>query len=288
MYNWFSHETVNRLLKITFEIKTESPIRIGAGKNVTKLSLVDLPVVIMRIGDRDLPYIPGSSLKGVFRASSEFLAKSYGLNVCLMGEGCKNNYDRELQDSIKTGDVEKIKVTLAKYCLICKIYGSATFRSHVNFEDASPPEDRIPSRNIKTGIAIDRKSGAVKSGALYQVEFLNPGEIFNQTTFFINIPNYGMGLFAEVLSNINSGFIKIGGFKSRGFGKVYIRPKKLDGFIVVNGGQKDIKDVKYLSPLDNDDEGVEIDGTGESDLISLMEKFRGVWRNYVNKARSRS
>ena len=296
MCGWFSHERESRLLKLTFEMKAESPLRIGAGRNVAKLSPVDLPIILMRIGDKDLPYMPGSSLKGVFRAASEFLARSHGLDVCLMGEGCKSRYNDELQNVMKTGDVEKIKATLSRYCLICKIYGSATFRSHINFEDAYPPSGHVPSRSIKTGIAIDRKSGAVKGGAraakkggaLYQVEFVDPGATFIQTTTFFNIPNYGMGLFSEVLDNINSGFIKIGGFKSRGFGRISVKPKKLEGFVIVDGEQKNVESVWSLPPLDDLDESVEIEGLDENGLISLMERFKGVWRSYVKRAKGGS
>jgi CRISPR-associated RAMP protein (TIGR02581 family) len=285
MCAWFSHEKIDRLLKFTFEIRAESPLRIGAGRNVAKLSPVDLPVLLMRIDEKDLPYIPGSSLKGIFRATSEFIARSYGLNVCLMGEGCKNSYNDDLQGVMKTGDVEKIRATLSKYCLICKIYGSATFRSHINFEDAYPPEGHIPSRSVKTGIAIDRKSGAVKTGALYQVEFVDPGAVFSQTTSFFNLPNYGIGLFTEVVENVNSGFIKIGGFKSRGFGRVLMKPKKLEGFVILGGEYKSVESIRSLPPVDEADDAVEISGLDENALISLMEKFKEVWRNYVKKNR---
>ena len=288
MCAWFSHEKVERLLKFTFEIKTESPLRIGAGRNVAKLSPVDLPVLLIRIGDKDLPYIPGSSLKGVFRAASEFIAKSNNLDVCALGEDCKNKYDKELQRLMKEMDINGIRAHLSKYCLICKMYGAATFRSHINFEDAYPPDGHIPSRSVKTGIAIDRKSGAVKGRALYQVEFVNPGAIFNQTTSFFNVPNYGIGLFLEVIDYINSGFIKIGGFKSRGFGRVSIKPKKLEGFVIIDGEHKNVEDVQDLPPVDGDDESVKISGLDESGLISLMKNFREVWRNYVRKIKSRS
>jgi CRISPR-associated RAMP protein (TIGR02581 family) len=288
MCAWYSHERIDRLLKFTFEIRAESPLRIGAGRNVAKLSPVDLPVLLIRIGEKDLPYIPGSSLKGVFRTASEFLARSYGLNVCLMGEGCKNSYNEELQEIMKTGNVERIREILSKYCLVCKIYGSATFRSHINFEDAYPSEGCIPSRSVKTGIAIDRKSGAVKTGALYQVEFVDPGAIFNQTTSFINVPNYGIGLFSEIIENVNSGFIKVGGFKSRGFGKVSMKPKKLEGFVILNGEYKSVESIESLPPVDNDDEVVEIESLDENALMSLMERFKEVWRKYVKKRAGRS
>jgi CRISPR-associated protein Csm3 len=288
MCAWYSHERMDRLLKFTFEIKAESPLRIGAGRNVAKLSPVDLPVLLIRIGEEDLPYIPGSSLKGVFRTASEFLARSYGLNVCLMGEGCKSSYNEKLQEMMKAGDVEKIREILSKYCLVCKIYGSATFRSHINFEDAYPSEGYILSRSVKTGIAIDRKSGAVKTGALYQIEFVDPGAVFNQTTSFINVPNYGMGLFSEIIENVNSGFIKVGGFKSRGFGRVLMRLKKIEGFVILNGEHKSVENIESLPPVDDADEAVKIDGLDENALMSLMERFKGVWKNYVKKCTGRS
>jgi CRISPR-associated RAMP protein (TIGR02581 family) len=287
MCAWYSHERIDRLFKFTFEIRAESPLRIGAGRNVAKLSPVDLPVLLIRIGEKDLPYIPGSSLKGVFRAASEFLAKSYGLNVCLMGEGCKSRYDNELKKIIEKGDVENIRATLSKYCLICKIYGSATFRSHINFEDAYPLEGCIPSRSVKAGIAIDRRSGTVKTGP-YHVEFVDPGTILSQNTFFINVPNYGMGLFSEVIENINSGFIKIGGFKSRGFGRISMKPKKLEGFVILNGEHKSVESIESLPPVDDVDEAVKIDGLDENILMPLMERFKEVWRKYVKKFKGRS
>ncbi|RLI75665.1 CRISPR-associated RAMP protein, partial [Archaeoglobales archaeon] len=70
--------------------------------------------------------------------------------------------------------------------------------------------------------AIDRRTGAVYRGALYQVEFVEPGARFR---FFIratNLPNYSIGLLAKILRMINEGWVRLGGFKTRGFGKVKV------------------------------------------------------------------
>ncbi|MEM3569832.1 MAG: CRISPR-associated RAMP protein Csx7 [Thermoproteota archaeon] len=273
------------MLKFTLEIKAESPLRIGAGRNVAKLSPIDLPVVLMRIGDRDLPYIPGSSIKGVFRSTSEFVAKSFGLDTCLMGEGCKSKYDKALQDQMKKGDVEGIKKILSSYCLVCKLYGSASFRSNITFEDAYPSSKNVPTRSVKTGIAIDRKSGAVKSGAFHQVEFIDPGAVFIQNTTFLNVPNYGIGLFSEVLDLINLGFIKLGGFKSRGFGRVSIKPKGLEGFLYQDGKLRDIKEVDKLPRADDEDEDILLKVPEEERLSSLLSKSKEVWEHYVKRNR---
>lgn len=280
---WYTHEVALRTLRLSLKMKAESPLRVGAGRSVAKMTLVDLPVLVIRKDGSDVPYIPGSTLKGVFRSSSEFVAKSSGVEVCMMGEGCKERYDRELQENIKSGRIDGVRKTLSKYCLACKIFGSATFRSHIYFSDAYP--DSTPSRSVKSGIAIDRKSGAVKGGALYFVEFINPGATFHGDITFINIPNYGIGLIAEVIDLINRGFVRVGGFKSRGFGKLSVEPVSLDGFVLSNGKMLGISELSELPAVDELDEKISLSGL--SNLESLLEGFREVWRRYAERTRGK-
>jgi len=276
---WYTHEKVLRTLRFSFRIKAESPLRIGAGRGVIKMSMVDLPVLVIRKDGLDVPYIPGSTLKGVFRSSSEFIARSSGMDVCMMGEGCKNRYDRDLQAGIKSGNMDRVRETLSKYCLVCKIFGSATFRSHVEFSDAYP--DGIPSRSVKPGIAIDRKSGAVRRAALYSVEFVDPGAVFRNDITFTNVPNYGIGLIAEVVDLVNRGFVRVGGFKSRGFGRVSMSPTGLEGFIISNGRIERIGEVKEIPKVDDLDESIQM----TDKLDELLERFREVWRRYAQRGK---
>lgn len=283
---WYTHETLNRVLKFSFEIVAESPLRIGAGKNVAKMSVVDLPVLLIKKDGEDVPYIPGSTIKGVFRSASESIARSSGVKTCMMGEECKNSYDNELQRAMRAGEMDKVREILSRYCLCCKIFGSATFRSHVNFSDAYP--EGTPSRSVKTGIAIDRKSGAVRERALYFVEFLDPGAVFHNDITFTNVPNYGIGLIAEVINLVNKGLIRVGGFKTRGFGRISMKPLGLEGFLIHNGEMINItresKEIK-IPKADEHDEEVQAD---LSDLNSLLDKFRGVWRSYAERHRGKS
>jgi len=280
---WFVHHVIYRRLTFHLEYQNVSPLRIGAGKAVIPTSPVDLQVVTIKLREEDVPFIPGSSLKGVFRSASEFLANSVGLNVCMNGEGCKSKYDNDLQRNLRMNNLRDVVNVLGKYCLICKLYGSGSYSSHTYFSDAYPLTGETPLRGVKTGIAIDRRSGTVKRGALYTVEFVIPYSKFKGTVTFTNVPNYGLGLFAYILSQINEGLVKIGGFKSRGFGEMKIKPQSIDGLVLSDGIYKDITEVKTLASLDEKDEEVKIDIENPENFLKDCEK---VWWNYVKKCKS--
>jgi len=279
-FPWFTHSVIYRTIEVSVKYTTKSPLRIGSEKGKSPTSSVDLQVITTNINGTEVPFIPGSSLKGVFRSSSEFIARSYGIKACMMGEGCKNDYDLDLKRFMKSGDVDSIINTLSKYCLTCKIFGSASYYSHISFSDAYP-KNQVPRRGVKTGIAIDRRSGAVKKGALYTVEFVMPGSEFEGSIRFYNLPNYAIGLISTVLNNINLGIIKIGGFKSRGFGTVEVTPKELRGSVLVGSSYESISEKGELLPLDEDDELVKF-----SNVSEFLEECRRVWINYVRKKHS--
>jgi len=279
---WYTHLIIERILKLNFKSIAKSPLRIGAGRAVNPFSPVDLPVLTIKFGDELVPYIPGSSLKGVFRSASEYIGKTMGLkDICMLGEGCRLKYDEMLQHFMKENAEQQLIETLSKYCLICKIYGSGTFLSHVEFSDMYPIMETV-SRSIKTGITIDRKSGAVKRGALYQIEFLNPGSTFTGSVTMKNLPNYAVGLISLVLDQINSGFIRVGGFKSRGFGEMSFKPSGISGHIIRDGSIIEFKPGMQvtLDPLDEYDTAVTFDPAEPHALLELCKK---AWISFVQK-----
>jgi len=279
--SWISHSRILRSIEIQAKYETLAPLRIGAARGKTPTSPVDLQVLKLSIGDlMDVPYMPGSSLKGIFRSTAEKLALSRGLSVCYAGEDCKLKYDRELQNTVRTGKEEEIIKVLRNYCLICRLFGTASYSSHIRISDAYPSQTEIPSISVKTGIAIERRSGGVKTGALYQVEFVNPGAKFYGSIILHNFPNYGIGLIAEILDQINQGYIKIGGLKSRGFGSVKITIESLKGMVKSGEEFMDINKVKELEPLDEDDEKISFDPIKPQ---SLLNNSKAAWINYCNK-----
>jgi CRISPR-associated RAMP protein (TIGR02581 family) len=287
--NWISHSSILRNIEIKVKYEILTPLRIGGPKAKTLISPVD-PILRLSMGDlKDVPYIPGSSLKGIFRTTAEKLAISRGLDVCYGGEGCKEKfdkalklkYDKILQNEVETGKEEKIvEVLSSKYCLICRLFGTTLYSSHIRISDSYPNQNEIPLTSVKTGIAIERRSGGAKARAFYQVEFVNPGAKFYGSIILHNFPNYGIGLLAEILEQINQGHVKIGGFKSRGFGSVRVTIESLKGMVKSGKEFMDINKVKELEPLDEHDEKISFD---PSNPQSLLNNSKVAWINYCNK-----
>jgi CRISPR-associated RAMP protein (TIGR02581 family) len=272
----------------------EAPLRVGVGREAPLGSAVDLAVVRVKLGGRTVPYIPGSSLKGVFRSSAVQLAGLKGLRVCsgLSGETCMD-WERPsgetllewIQSRLREGrSLEAIKGFHEGACLLCKVFGAPSFTGHVEFRDAYPigekGEPLEAPTGVRTGIAINRRTGAVHRGALYQVEYVEPGARFKFSMYATNLPNYALGLLAKVFRMMNDGWVKVGGFKTRGFGEV-----RIEGLTFMARGAK-VQGAKLLA-IDELDAEVDLAGLAEAsegwlkasgdkawDALSRLEK---VW-----------
>ncbi|MCS7136617.1 MAG: CRISPR-associated RAMP protein Csx7 [Aigarchaeota archaeon] len=290
-FPWYTHVMLQRFLRFDIKIVNEGPLRIGSGKTVP-LRAIDLPVTTIKLPQGDVAYIPGSSLKGVIRSTCEFIAKSSGIEEVCMAGACstkhlegdrERTYHKALDAALKNNDIEGVIRILDRYCIVCKTFGSSSFGSHVEFQDAYP-KGKV-ALGIKSGIAINRRSGAVKKRALYEIEYVEPGNEFFGSITIRNLPNYLVGLISLALDYLNSGLMKLGGFKSRGFGKVMINVTKLDGYIFDDlGAYKLLKDVKSLKPLDELDGEVEVD---LSDIQGTLERFKRRWIEYVQASKRR-
>ena len=282
--DWFAHYKLYRDIKLSVNYKTLSPLRIGASKGKSLFSPIDLQVLRININGKELPYIPGSSLKGVFRSASESITKSYNIETCLSGscsEVIKNGVTRNecLQDAIRNNDVNRVINILNEYCLCCKLFGSNTYASHIKFVDAYPNEDKV-RLGVKTGIAINRRSGGVQKGP-FDVEFVSPNSEFNGEIILTNTPNYAIGLLAKVIDNINAGFIRLGGFKSRGFGKVKLTITSIEGIINTDDGFKRIDEVNTLHALDDNDMNIRFD---PKNPLTILEEAKKVFEEYAKSS----
>ncbi|MEM2856229.1 MAG: CRISPR-associated RAMP protein Csx7 [Candidatus Nitrosocaldaceae archaeon] len=280
MSEWFVHHKIFRELEVRFTLETLSSIRIGSTKSKSFLSPIDLQVLRINLNGKDIPYIPGSSLKGVFRSNCESIIRNFNKRSCMMGL-CADENNEVLQYYIKVNDIPKIIDTLSTYCLTCKLFGSKTYGSHILFNDAYPIDINNATIGVKTGIAINRRSGTAQKSALYTIEFVNPNIKFNFGITLINIPNYAIGLISNIIDMINDGFIKIGGFKSRGFGRVRLTIDSINGIFYTPKGIKYLKEVDKLDALDQYDEDITLEHQKPD---SLLIKSKKVWNDYVNKS----
>ncbi|MCX8193678.1 MAG: CRISPR-associated RAMP protein Csx7 [Nitrososphaeria archaeon] len=301
------------LLRETFfqgYIVNDEPLRIGSGREPPLGSLTDLAVLRIKYEGRDIPYIPGSSLKGIFRSSAIMLTRSNGLKACsgLSKDTC-TDVEKVVEGSseMKLGDVIEhyirigesataMKKFYEKACLICKIFGSPHYLSKVYFSDAYPIGDNgelLPfSLNTRTGIAIDRKTGAVYGGALYTVEFVEPNTKFKFMIYARNLPNYALGLLSTIINMMNRGEVKIGGFKTRGFGTVHIEE------LSFKSREYPRAEETRLSPLDiGEDKDVDLTGivklennwfiaSGEN-AWKVLKKLEDLWYEFSKSSSSK-
>ena len=203
-------------IKITGEMKVVTGMHIGASKETVKIGGIDSPVV--RDPMTDLPYIPGSSLKGKLRSLSE------------------KALEKDLFAISHNPDIN-VHVCTNNHCEICRLFGSS--KKDENTKD----QKNIPSRlivrdmllsnkeemlNIDTGLpytewkfenSIDRISSAanprqierVPAGAIFKFELVYDAE--DEAELKEDITRIQMAL--KLLEQD-----ALGGHGSRGYGKV--------------------------------------------------------------------
>ncbi|MHA1265521.1 MAG: type III CRISPR-associated RAMP protein Csx7 [Candidatus Helarchaeota archaeon] len=175
-------------------------------------SLIDNQFIRIQRGNDLTPFIPGSSLKGVFRSFLERIASARGENVC-------DPLDTKSQCQ-KSLDV----------CIICSIFGSQSIASHVLISDAYPISENY-KMSIKPGVAINRVTGAAQRGALYTLETISPETQFSFEMIIENIDlkeDSSRAIYLRILlKELLDGHLKVGGKTSAGLGTVLLKVDKI-------------------------------------------------------------
>ncbi|MCX8151313.1 MAG: CRISPR-associated RAMP protein Csx7 [Candidatus Bathyarchaeota archaeon] len=198
-------EKLEKRLILKGTIETVTPLHIGSGKSELDIEEADMPVIK---DDQDKPYIPGSSLKGKARFEAERILRKEGYSVC-------NPPDVKSMCGSLVSDP-------SKFCLACRIFGTAgrvSVASKVKFRDAYPV-GKVEQLIQRSGIAIDRQTGAVSSRALYSVEAVPAGVAFSFEVVAENLTDDELRILCAALRSVEHS--AIGGASSRGFGKVKI------------------------------------------------------------------
>lgn len=304
---WTSSSVLLRETYIGGFIRNVEPLRIGSGREPSLGAPIDLAVLRIQYGDYSLPYVPGSSLKGVVRSMATTIARTMGMPVCtgLARETCMDKKiegpkgKQKMEDVIKRLMSEKseeaMKFFWEKACLMCKIFGSPGYKGKIYFEDAYPIDEQgrvlLTRTGARTGIAINRRTGAAMKHALYTVEYVEPNSRFRFNIYCMSLPNYALGLIGLVLRMMHEGHVKIGGFKTRGFGRVEIENLRIRSrdFLsspdfVMKSLEEDMDrevDVRDLAKVENGWLVFEKDNSWR-----VLERLEEVWRNVSPKSRS--
>jgi CRISPR-associated protein Csm3 len=284
---WSAHSVITREVVLEGYLVAESPLRIGVGRESPLGSAVDLAVLRVNLNGKLVPYIPGSSLKGVFRSTAIQLANRKGLTVCsgLSKGTCMDlrypEFDgktllEKIQEEIRNRNYRRaIELFHEKACLLCKVFGAPSFTGHSEFNDSYPINENGEVQDapvgVRTGIAINRRTGAVHMGALYQVEYVEPKARFRFSLRTTNLPNYALGLLAKILRMVNEGWVRVGGFKTRGFGEL-----RVDGLRFAASGVT-VQGSKLLA-VDEKDKEVDLSGDISSTQKGLEASGENAWR----------
>lgn len=187
----------------------ESGLRIGGSKENAGIGETDLPVI--RHPLTQLPYVPGSSIKGKLRSLLEMKMMS--------------------QETQRTG-----KACSCGTCLVCRLFGSLSPKAgaptRLLFRDSQPAEATKrqweaegTSTEIKPETAIDRRTGRALDSSFRTAERIPAGSEF-EFSFALRV--FEGDDQAEFYHCLAEGFDLLhkdylGGFGSRGYGHVFFQ-----------------------------------------------------------------
>ena len=242
--------------KYEIKVTADSPLRVGGPRD--PIRGVDLPMASIA----GKPVIPGPSLKGALRANLEQYLVALGkskpsLKPCIPAskpsraeEGLSQSGSYRVGGgcSAETGDgaVDGATATICPACYLLGAQGLVGFVSLPTLVGSMSQEELV-------GIAIDRSQGTVRGGANWRYEFAKTGSTFvgpmevlledPARGWVLGEPRLGFGrqdawltedlgwtqsrVLQELLIDRIESITVLGGFKSKGFGRVKITVKPL-------------------------------------------------------------
>ena len=215
--------------RYTFDGKLEmtTGLHIGGGK--ATLSHTDSPVVLTPEG---LPFIPGSSLKGVLRSTIEKIVASLpadlGLHSCGLptkedrNESCPTARQKQIFDD-RRNHPERAEAIIEQarkdLCHTCQLFGSPFAAGRITINDLYLINDEWSgTTQIRDGVAIDRDRETAKKRAKYDFEVVPSTTVFAMRLLIENATAEDLQLISIGLSEFVSGFGGVGGLRSRGLG----------------------------------------------------------------------
>ncbi|MEM0444295.1 MAG: RAMP superfamily CRISPR-associated protein [Candidatus Caldarchaeum sp.] len=228
---YLDFDQLKSITKITGTLINTSPLRVGVGREPPLGSAVDAAVLRLKQPQADVPYIPGSSLKGIFRTYIEQIAMSVSNNVHPPWAPPESEIDKRNPSP----------------CDICGIFGNTRVASHVRIYDSLPSTN--PKTLVKTGVSIDRDFGGQKPGLLYTEEFVPPMVewIFRMDIINIEFPadrtpeDRRVALLNTLFQTLKQEGLHVGARKSVGAGIIklkeatWVRYKPENGFLEKKG-----------------------------------------------------
>lgn len=178
-------------------------------------------------------YIPGSTLKGMFRDRfykiwyeykkyDEDKLQENRFNEDKMDDDKIYNYEKNLFERFNKGEIDEeqfIKSSLR----LSKLFGSIGLKSRLFIEDATLIDKTEEKLNIKSITPIDRFTG----GAIVPLKYEYTKGCFKTSLRIKNIEKDELKTFLYIVRDSYEGDIKIGSSQTRGFGEIELEIKNI-------------------------------------------------------------
>ncbi|MHA1360293.1 MAG: type III CRISPR-associated RAMP protein Csx7 [Candidatus Helarchaeota archaeon] len=219
------HRYLSNRLIVKGELITKSPLRIGGSREESPYQIADMGVIRIFHNGNLVPYIPGSSIKGVLRSTVEKIYKTLELKyICEITNpknSCGGRFRSQLNKAMNNRDNEKLRSIIEEnFCDVCKIFGTSGYRSNILINDAYPISNNSFKIEKRTGIGIDRIQGFVSRKALYTTEYLTPNSKFHFSMMMENLPLRLIRWVFLAIAFLNQQRSFIGSFSTKGFGRI--------------------------------------------------------------------
>jgi len=210
---------------IEYTVIPTGPILIKAGEGGADPTRPDMEFVRTWKDGRQIPYLPGSSLKGVLRAHCERIVRTVDGGEGKRPLACDPlDARKSCSGRLENKDWPGYRIH-AESCFICQLFGNTSLAGHLRTADAYPTDVDAVRVEERDGVAIDRVFGSVAVGP-FQLEVVTQGE-FATRLYLKNFTVAQLGLVALALRDLKAGRVGVGFGKSRGLGQVTARFDRL-------------------------------------------------------------
>jgi CRISPR-associated RAMP protein (TIGR02581 family) len=240
----------HRRLILRGTLKLNTGLRVGAGRDPA-IETSELPVVKTEDGQ---PYVPGTSFKGAWRATTEKLLRGIQAEMGANNLACLSvpRQDRRPEEERETTCLYQAEVSWLKStpfdrwhthqrlgdrfaqvadlsldealrvlsCYTCRVFGAPWLSGKVLIKDLKLPLswEGLVEASVRDGVAIDRDKGTAADNRKFAYEVVPPETPFEVEIVLENTSDAELGLAWLGLMGFQQGQIPLGGARSRGLG----------------------------------------------------------------------
>lgn len=169
----------------------------------------------------EVQFLPGSSLKGIFRSRCEKIIRTLGAMACDPQEdsdgkviSCAKHFkELEKERGVKLQPDKIYKDS----CLVCKLFGSSYMKGRIKVMEAYP-SGMIQLKKVDN-VAIDRFTGGAVEGKKFDAQIAVAGN-FDCEIQLNNFECWQLGLLAHLFKDLYLEDLRIGYGRHKGYGKV--------------------------------------------------------------------